>query len=59
MVGAMNSGFMHGIQTTMSEFAIRKEDEKEWNNGLELLGRPQSVRLTSFARQQFLDIYYQ
>ena len=49
------------MQAVLSEFSIGDGDEwaEAWEYGLQLLGRPLTARLTSYADSQFLDIYYQ
>ena len=47
------------VQATTTDFPVEEKYQAAWDDGLELLGRPLSARLTSYANAQYLDIYYQ
>ena len=51
--------YPQAVQTEIRDFIIDPTYEKTWQEGLELLGKPLTARLTTFAKKQFLDIYYQ
>ena len=54
-----NPHYLQAYQTEISHFAVDATIMPAWTTGLELLGRPLSARLTSFAKKHYLDIYYQ
>ena len=54
-----NPHYLQAYQTEISHFAVDATIMPAWTTGLELLGRPLSARLTSFAKQHYLDIYFQ
>ena len=43
----------------MTEFLVGEEHTEAWDYGLQMLGRPLTARLTSYANAQYMDIYYQ
>ena len=57
-LGEFNAGYPEAVQTEISHFTVDPAVMPLWESGLEWLGRPLSARLTSYAREQFLDVYY-
>ena len=47
------------VQTVIQDFAVDNKYAEIWEYGLQLLGKPLTARLTSYANAQYLDIYYQ
>ena len=58
-VDACNMAYVQAYQTEVRTFEVEAVDEPVWAFGLELLGRPQMARLTTFAKKHYMDVYYQ
>ena len=51
--------YPQAFQTEVREFEVEAADKPAWDAGLEILGRPQMARLTTFAKRHYMDVYYQ
>ena len=56
-LGRRNWDYYQGIQTEATEFEVDDSCKEVWETGTAFLGTPKSARLTSFALNQYLDIY--
>ena len=57
-LGRRNWEYVHGVQTTATEFSIEDTQKDSWQLVNQFLGKPERARLTYFATHICLDFYF-